>query len=59
MAAHEYLAAKVTEIEAVIEDLECVAETPGDLEALQRLAELRDSLQTALERCRSDRFLYT
>lgn len=49
MVAHDYLADKVAQIEAVIEDLECVAETPGDFEALMRLTELRDGLRVALE----------
>jgi hypothetical protein len=58
MVVHDYLTDKVAEIEAVIEDLECIAETPGDYEALARLTELRDGLRLALQRFRSERLLY-
>jgi len=40
-------------LDAVIEDLECFAAAPGDLDALMRLTELRDGLRIARERCRS------
>jgi hypothetical protein len=50
MVIRDYLADRVAEIESVIEDLESVAETPGDYEALTRLSELRDQLRVALQR---------
>jgi hypothetical protein len=58
MFIHDYLAAKVAEIELVIEDLESVAETPGDFQALARLAEQRDRLESARDRYRATRLLY-
>ena len=58
MVIHDYVADKVAEIEVVIEDLESVAETPGDLEALARLHQLRNRLAAAREQYRGQRLLY-
>lgn len=58
MVIHDYLAEKVAEIQVVIDDLESVAETPGDLEALMRLTELRDRLETARDQYQRQQLLY-
>ena len=47
--ARNYLAAKLRECDQVIEDLESMAETPPEYEALERLTEWRLMLQRALE----------
>lgn len=53
--AQQYLAAKLRDYEQVIEDLEAIAETPGDFEALQRLSEYRAKLLRALNDYRLSR----
>lgn len=58
MVIHDYLADKVAELDTVIEDLESMAETPGDLEALMRLTELRDRLEAAREQYQRQPLLY-
>lgn len=47
MVIHDCRAETATQIELIIEDLEAIAETPGDFEALRRLKNLRDRLSAA------------